>query len=146
MDYWYVLRTYRDDFAKFLLEYKIQPIDFLWTDFGDFALLADYGTAGARPLRQRVPPRIPPPGPGLELHTARLDSIDKELKSVFFYLWRYFLPLENTWRAKSVLNITSPLGLKCRTRVLEIAELISLGLIRAENSEFGCTIRKNVSP
>ena len=54
MNYWYVLRTYRDDFAKFLLEYKIQPIDFLWTDFGGFALLADYGTAGARALRQRT--------------------------------------------------------------------------------------------
>ena len=49
-----MLRTYRYDFAKFLLEYKIPPIDFLCTVFGDFVVLADYGTAGARALRQRT--------------------------------------------------------------------------------------------
>ena len=33
MDYGYVLRTSRIDFSKFLLWYKIQPLEFLRTDF-----------------------------------------------------------------------------------------------------------------
>ena len=52
MDYDDVLRTYRTDFAKYLLSYKIQPIEFLWTNFSVFALITNYGTAGARTARQ----------------------------------------------------------------------------------------------
>ena len=42
MDYGYVLRTSRAVFAKFLLYCKIQPLDFLWTDFC-FSVCSRYG-------------------------------------------------------------------------------------------------------
>ena len=52
MDYWYVLRTSHIDFPKFRLCFKIQPTDFLRTDFAIFRSDVDCGTARTRVTTQ----------------------------------------------------------------------------------------------